>query len=361
MDQPTISWFFVPSRKGFQEIPPIISVIYIYICTAYRYLFFVSQPQTLCIYRRIFIYAPKMKTRNPSQNEITLGSKEYHDMQSDKVCCWVFTVVGHVCCETCLAQQQSWVQAKYLKSSKFQNPQKKSLYPNLNNFCWIPRFAFSFEIFKKKQVSVSFQSAPKTTNQPTTPEKNFRKKKKNFRVILAHCCNKGGTKSSPRMQLLQLNSLWPPPETNSEWKSVGHIPTIHFQGLKILVSGRVRVVYVSFWSSRKKIRNNCENFGKKVSGQNVMFNKNILGNFWLIPKHGCLKWMDHDGPLQWKSSSCGENFGKFPFPAMVSVDLGCGKHVETPLEPPLLAAPPANLVIFSMFFSRITPKSSLHG
>lgn len=119
-----------------------------------------------------------MKTRNPSQNEITLGSKEYHDMQSDKVCCWVFTVVGHVCCETCLAQQQSWVQAKYLKSSKFQNPQKKSLYPNLNNFCWIPRFAFSFEIFKKKQVSVSFQSAPKTTNQPTTPEKNFRKKKK---------------------------------------------------------------------------------------------------------------------------------------------------------------------------------------
>ena len=119
MDQPTISWFFVSSRKGFQEIPPIISVRYIYICTAYRYLSFVSQPQTLCIYRRIVIYAPKMKNRNPSQNEMTLGSKEYHDMQSNKVCCWVFTVVGHVCCETCLAQQQHSVQAKYLKSSKF--------------------------------------------------------------------------------------------------------------------------------------------------------------------------------------------------------------------------------------------------
>lgn len=240
-------------------------------------------------------------------------------------------------------------------------PKKNRCTQTSTTFVGFHVLRFRSKFSKKNRCQCLFNLPQRQpTNQPL-PKKTSGKKKKNFRVILAHCCNKGGTKSSPRMQLLQLNSLWPPPETNSEWKSVGHIPTIHFQGLKILVSGRVRVVYVSFWSSRKKIRNNCENFGKKVSGQNVMFNKNILGNFWLIPKHGCLKWMDHDGPLQWKSSSCGENFGKFPFPAMVSVDLGCGKHVETPLEPPLLAAPPANLVIFSMFFSRITPKSSLHG
>ena len=102
--------------------------------------------------------------------------------------------------------------------------QKKIVVPKPQQLLLDSTFCVFVRKFQQKK-QVSFQSAPKTTNQPLP-------KKKNFRVILAHCCNKGGTKSSPRMQLLQLNSLWPPPETNSEWKSVGHIPTIHFSGAK---------------------------------------------------------------------------------------------------------------------------------